>query len=143
MATVSVSKHINTSVEKGWAKLLDLPTWEEWLTLHVSWKGDLPTTVEEGTRLTEVVSVMGMANKIEWTVEELDEQSRVKISGQGMAAVKVSIDFSIKPDGEGSEVAIEASFTGAMIVGPIGLAVGKAAQKDIDESLEKFAALVG
>ncbi|KAA1427681.1 type II toxin-antitoxin system Rv0910 family toxin [Nocardioides antri] len=143
MATVSVSKHINVPVEKGWEKLLDLPTWEEWLTLHVSWKGDLPTRIEEGTRLTEVVSVMGMANKIEWTVEELEEQSRVKISGTGMAAVKVSIDFSIKPDGDGSEVEIEAGFSGAMIVGPIGTAVGKAAQKDLDESIDKFAALVG
>lgn len=143
MATVSVTKHINAPVEKGWEKLLDLASWEEWLTLHVSWKGDLPKTVEPGSRVTEVVSVMGMANKIEWTVDELDEQSRVMISGLGMAGVKITIDFSIKPDGEGSEVTIEASFTGAMIVGPIGLAVGKAAQTDLDQSIDKFAALVG
>ena len=142
MPSVSTSKHVPASPEKVWETLLDLPRWEDWLTLHVSWKGDLPETVSQGSQITEVVSVMGMANKIDWTVSDFAELKQVKIQGTGMAAVKISIDFAIEPDGEGSKVTIEADFAGAMIVGPIGSAVAKAAQKDLDESMTKFAELV-
>ena len=142
MASVSVSKHIPVAPEKGWATLLDLARWDEWLTLHVSWKSPIPESFGQGTQITQVVSVMGMANKIEWTVTEFEELKRVKISGTGMAAVKVEIEFGIEPEDGGTRATINASFTGAMIVGPIGKAVAKHAQTDLDNSIDKFSALV-
>lgn len=142
MASVSVSKTIPVAPEKGWAALLDLARWDEWLTMHVKWKSELPTTFGEGTQITQVVSVMGMANKIEWTVAEFEELKRVRITGTGMAGVKVDIAFGIEPEGDNTKASIEASFSGAMIVGPIGKAVAKNAQADLDASIDKFSALV-
>jgi hypothetical protein len=142
MATVSVSKIVPVAPEKAWAELLDLGRWDQWLTMHVSWKSAIPENFGQGTQITQVVSVMGMANKIEWTVAEFEELKRVKITGTGMAAVKVEIDFGIAPEEGGTRATIEASFNGAMIVGPIGKAVGKHAQADLDASIDKFSALV-
>ncbi|SEL83295.1 type II toxin-antitoxin system Rv0910 family toxin [Rhodococcus maanshanensis] len=143
MASVSVSADLPAAPEKTWEALSDLSRWEEWLTIHQSWKSELPTEVALGATFTEVVSVMGMANKIEWTVTEVDAPNLVKIAGTGMAGVTVEFTLKVEPEGAGSTATIDASFKGAMIVGPIGKAVAKNAAADLEASLAKFAELVG
>lgn len=143
MASVSVSATLPVAPEKAWDALADLARWEEWLTIHQSWKSELPSEVTLGATMTEVVSVMGMANKIEWTVADIEIPTMVKISGTGMAGVTVEFTLSVEPDGTGSTATINASFTGTMIVGPIGKAVAKNAKGDLEQSLTKFAELVG
>lgn len=141
MASVSVSHHLPVTPDKAWEALSDLSRWEEWLSIHQAWKGELPTDVAVGTRLTEVVSVMGMANKIEWTVTAVDAPNTITIAGQGMAGVQIEFTLSVTPEGVGSQATIDASFTGAMIVGPIGKAVAKNAQADLEKSLATLAEL--
>ncbi|MCQ4122155.1 type II toxin-antitoxin system Rv0910 family toxin [Rhodococcus tibetensis] len=143
MASVSVSAALPTSPDKAWDALSDLSRWEEWLTIHQSWKSAVPTEVALGAKFTEVVSVMGMANKIEWTVTEVQVPEMVKISGTGMAGVTVEFTLRVEAAGTGSTAVIDASFTGTMIVGPIGKAVAKNAKADLEASLAKFAEIVG
>jgi len=141
MASVSVSASLPTDPGKTWDALSDLPRWEDWLTIHQAWKSELPTDVAVGAHMTEVVSVMGMANKIDWTVTALDAPKTVTISGAGMAGVTIEFTLSVDAEGTGSKATIDASFTGAMIVGPIGKAVAKNAKGDLEVSLAKFANL--
>ncbi len=143
MASVSVSATLPTSPGKTWDALSDLARWEEWLTIHQSWKSELPTEVAVGARFTEVVSVMGMANKIEWTVTAVVPGESVTIEGTGMAGVKVQFTLQVEPDGEGSRAVIDASFSGTMIVGPIGKSVAKSAKADLEASLARFAGIHG
>ncbi|AVP70356.1 type II toxin-antitoxin system Rv0910 family toxin [Prescottella equi] len=143
MASVSVSAALPAAPDKAWDALSDLSRWEEWLTIHQGWKSELPTEVRLGATFTEVVSVMGMANKIEWTVTEVEVPKLVKIAGTGMAGVTVEFTLQVQPDEAGSKAVIDASFKGAMIVGPIGKAVAKNAAADLETSLAKFAELVG
>lgn len=143
MASVSVSATLPTAPEKTWEALSDLSRWEEWLTIHQSWKSELPSEVAVGATFTEVVSVMGMANKIEWTVTEVEVPKSVTIEGTGMAGVQVQFTLQVEPDGEGSRAVIDASFSGTMIVGPIGKSVAKNAKGDLEESLDKFAGIFG
>lgn len=143
MASVSVSAELPVEPEKTWAALSDLARWEDWLTIHQAWKSELPTQIEVGTQFSEVVSVMDMANKIEWTVTAVDAPNHLTIAGQGMAGVAIEFTLSVQPEGTGSKGTFDASFNGAMIVGPIGKAVAKRAQADLEASLVKFAELVG
>lgn len=143
MASVSVSVSLPTAPEKTWEGLSDLARWEDWLTIHQSWKSELPTEVVAGAQFTEVVSVMGMANKIEWTVTAVDVPKMVTIAGTGMAGVTVEFTLRVEADGSGSTASIDASFKGTMIVGPIGKAVAKNAKGDLEVSLAKFAELYG
>lgn len=147
MASVSVSVSLPTAPEKTWEGLSDLARWEDWLTIHQSWKSELPTEVAVGAQFTEVVSVMGMANKIEWTVTAVDVPNMVTIAGTGMAGVTVEFTLkveSVEDAGVVSSLAtIDASFKGTMIIGPIGKAVAKNAKGDLEVSLAKFAELYG
>lgn len=142
MAKVSVTQALHVDAQAAWDNLLDLASWENWLTIHQGWKSELPGTVVQGTQITEVVSVMGMANKIEWTVTEVDAPHSVAIGGTGMAGVKVTFEMSIAPADSGSTITMDAEFSGAMIVGPIRAAVAKNATSDLEASLAKFSELV-
>ncbi len=110
MASVSVSAALPAAPDKAWDALSDLSRWEEWLTIHQGWKSELPTEVRLGATFTEVVSVMGMANKIEWTVTEVEVPKLVKIAGTGMAGVTVEFTLQVQPDEAGSKAVIDASF---------------------------------
>jgi uncharacterized protein YndB with AHSA1/START domain len=143
MAEVTATVEFPASPEKVWATMSDPNRYEEWLTIHQGWRGEIPAELSVGTRLTEIVSVMGMANKIEWTVEEYEPPSKVKISGTGMAGVQVSFTLSVSPTAAGSRAAIAAEFTGQMVTGAIGAAVEKQSKKELDASLAKLAELVG
>lgn len=143
MAQVTATVEFPAPPEKVWATMSDPRRYEEWLTIHQGWRSELPEELSVGTRLTEIVTVMGMANKIEWTVEQYEPPSTVKISGTGMAGVQVSFTLSVEPSGAGSKASIDAEFTGAMVVGAIGAAVAKESKKELDKSLAKLAELVG
>lgn len=143
MASVSVSTDLPVTPEAAWARLSDLATWEEWLTIHQGWRSELPTELTAGSRFIEVVSVMNMANKIEWTVAEVDPQKYLKITGTGMAGVTVEFALKVEPTATGSSAVFDASFKGTMIVGPIGKAVAKHAEADLRASMDKFNELVG
>jgi hypothetical protein len=119
---------------------------EEWMTIHDKWNTDVPAQVEVGTKVTEQLTIMGMTNKIEWTVEEYNPSKSLKISGTGLAGAQISFTLSVGP-GSGSgtasaEVKIDAEFTGQMMVGAIGQAVEKNAAIELDKSLAQLAALV-
>ncbi|MGH3950339.1 MAG: type II toxin-antitoxin system Rv0910 family toxin [Pseudonocardiaceae bacterium] len=143
MTEVNVSVSLPCSPEKAWATVSDLNRFEEWLTIHQGWRGEIPAEINVGSKITEVVSVMGMANKIEWNVDEYDEPRSLKISGTGMAGVKVSFTLSVKLEGDTTVTSIDAEFTGQMIVGPIGAAVGKSTKAELEKSLATLAELVG
>lgn len=142
MATVSVTHSLPVDPATAWEHLSNLADWKNWLTLHQSWKGDLPEVVAPGTQVTQVLSVMGMANKVEWTVTELDAPSSVTIEGTGMAGVQVRFTLSVAPTESGSSASIDATFSGAMVAGPIGKAVAASARGDLEKSLATLAALV-
>jgi hypothetical protein len=142
VASVNVSVELPAGPEKVWSTMADLGRFEEWLTIHQGWRSELPAEVTVGSQMTEIVSVMGMANKIEWTVDAYQAPRSMKISGTGMAAVKVSFTLSVEPLGDKAKATIDAEFSGQMVVGPIGLAVEKNSRSELEKSLAKLAELV-
>ncbi len=76
---------------KVWSVVSDFGRYEEWMGMHKKWKGELPAPedVKAGIRISEVIGIMGMDNTIEWTLEEFDPPKATKLTGTGMAGVKV------------------------------------------------------
>jgi carbon monoxide dehydrogenase subunit G len=143
MGQITASIDLPATPDKVWAEFSNPNNFEKWLTIHTKWKGEVPAQFSKGAQVAEVVTMLGMPNTITWTVEEFDAPHKLVISGTGMAGVKVSFALSVAADGAGSKATIAASFEGQMIVGALGKAVEKDGKKNLDASLEKFAALVG
>jgi carbon monoxide dehydrogenase subunit G len=125
-----------------WEVVSDPARFEEWMTLHVKWKGDVPTEFSEGSQVSEVVSMLSMPNTITWTVDEYQPPRKVTLSGTGMAGVKATIKLDVEPAGEGSEFSLSAQFEGQMIVGALGKAIEKEGLKQVEESVDKLKSLL-
>jgi len=142
MAKVDVTKDIAAPQEKVWAQLSNPSSYPDWLTIHDEFRGEVPTEVSQGSTFTEMCTVMGMTNKIDWTVSQYEAPSVLKISGTGLAGAKISFTMTVAADGEGSKANIDAEFEGQMVVGAIGKAIERSAKKEVEASLDKLAGLL-
>jgi uncharacterized protein YndB with AHSA1/START domain len=142
MAKVDVTRDISAPQEKVWALLSNPSSYPDWLTIHDGWRGDVPTEVSQGSTFTEMCTVMGMTNKIDWTVTEYVAPSALKISGTGLAGAKISFTMTVETDGDDSKANIDAEFEGQMVVGAVGKAIERSARKEVEASLDKLGALV-
>ena len=142
MGKIEKTVEFDATPEKLWAVVSDPSRLGEWLGMHKAWKGEVPTEFTKGSQVTAVVSLLNMPNTITWTVDEFEAPKRVRLSGTGLAGVKVAISLDVAPHGAGSQLGIAAEFEGQMIVGAIGQAVEKAGTQELDESTAKLADLV-
>lgn len=144
MAKAHASKEFPVSQDKLWSVISDPRRFEEWLTVHTKWKSEPPAELSQGATMAEVLTIMGMANTIDFTVEQYDAPNSTKFSGTGMAGAKISFTLAVEARGaEASAATIDAEFISQMMVGAIGGAIERASTKELDASLDKLAALVG
>jgi hypothetical protein len=143
VAKVNATATVPAPPARAWAVASDLSRFDEWLTLHDGWRGELPRVVEEGTSLTSVVTVMGLRNRISWRVESYEPPAALSITGRGVGGIRVVLALSIRAAGESSsEVTIDAEVTGKPVFGPLGLAIGRAVRADMRKSVGTLADLV-
>ena len=143
MGKVSAEVNIEAPQETVWEAISNPADYEKWLTIHTKWKEETPEAFVQGAQVAEVVTMLGMANTITWTVDEFEVPTRMRISGTGMAGVKTAFTLIVGSDGNGgSKVEMDAEFEGQMIVGALGAAVEKDAKEQLEQSLEKFSGLV-
>ena len=141
MGHIEATKHLSVSPEALWQTVSDPSTWDQWFTIHEKWLSEPPATLSEGSSLTAKIVMLGMANKIEWTVDKFDAPTSLTLSGTGMAGVKCQFQFSVTPAGDGSEFSVAGDFEGALIKGALAKAVEKDGAKQLDTTLEKLEAL--
>jgi len=143
MAEVHVSQDIAASHEDTWAVFSDFSKFPEWLTIHDKFYGEPPTEITVGATFTEQATIMGMSNKIDWTVEAFEAPTTLTITGKGLAGAQITFVLSLEATGDSTCVAkIDAEFVGTMVVGAIGAAVERAANKEVVASLEKLAVVL-
>ena len=143
MGKVKATVAIPATPKQVWDVFSDPGTYDQWLTIHTKWKGDVPERFYAGATADQVVTMLGMANTISWTVREFDEPSKLTIGGTGMAGVKTTFTLGVSSDDNGGSTAtIDAEFEGQMVVGALGKAVEKDAQANLDASLAKLTELL-
>lgn len=141
MAKLSESVEIPLPPEQAWTAASDLSRYKEWLTIHRMWRSKLPENLEKGTRITSILEVKGMLNRIDWTIVNWKPPQSMTLDGNGKGGVKVKLIGKIKPaekqPGE-STVTFDVHLGGPALFGPIGMMVAAALKSDIQESLNNF-----
>jgi uncharacterized protein YndB with AHSA1/START domain len=143
MGKIEKTVEFPASPEKVWGIVSDPARFGDWLGMHKAWKGEVPDEFTQGSQVTAIVSLLNMPNTITWTVDHYEPPKSVKLSGTGMAGVKVAITLDVAPAETGSAMSIIADFEGQMIVGAIGQAVEKAGHQELAESTARLAGLLG
>lgn len=142
MGHIEAERHLPAPVAAVWAIIADPSTWGDWFTVHEKWLQEAPATLTAGENLVAKIVMLGMANKIEWTVEGVDAPRQLSMSGTGMAGVKCSFTFTLEPAGDNAaRFMLAGDFEGALIKGALGKAVEKDGAKQLDKSLAALAEL--
>jgi carbon monoxide dehydrogenase subunit G len=141
MAKLSSSIEVPLSPEKAWEAASNLSRYDEWLSIHRFWRSALPENLEKGTKISSIVEVKGMLNRVNWTIVHFNPPESLTLNGDGKGGVKVKLIAKIKPAGDGSLVSFDIHLGGAALFGPIGMVVAAALRSDIAQSLEKFKAV--
>jgi hypothetical protein len=83
MGVIRQDVKVPITPEKVWDTFADLRRLPEWLTLHVKFKGEVPSPDQYrvGLQVPQVISMLGMPNTITWTVEEFTPLTSVTLSG--------------------------------------------------------------
>ncbi|MFC9438909.1 SRPBCC family protein, partial [Nocardia sp. NPDC057030] len=132
MARAEVSKEFAAAQEQVWAVLSDPNRFAEWLTVHTRWKEPPPARLSTGATMTEVLTIMGMANTVTFTVDAYDAPNSTRFSGVGLAGAQISFTLTAAAKGDNAAlVTIDAEFVSQMMVGAIGGAIERAATKEL------------
>ncbi len=139
MGHIEVTREISAPVDAIWAVVANPLTWGDWFTIHEKWMEEPSATLVPGARLVAKIVMLGMANKIEWTVDSVEAPNRMSLSGTGMAGVKCSFTFTLEPaDDNTSMFTVAGDFDGALIKGALGKAVEKDGVKQLDKTLAQL-----
>ncbi len=141
MGHIEATRELSADPEALWGIVSDLANWDKWFTVHEKWLEEPPTALSAGAKLTAKIVMLGMANKIEWTIESVDAPRSLVLAGTGMAGVKAQFTFTIEPAASGSTFTVLGDFEGAMIKGALGKAVEKDGAKQLDKTLDQLDAL--
>jgi uncharacterized protein YndB with AHSA1/START domain len=141
MGHIEATRDLSADAAALWATVADPNTWNDWFTVHEKWMEQPPAALTEGTKLSAKIVMLGMANKIDWTVETVESPRRLVMSGTGMAGVKATFEFTIDPLDSGSRFTVAGDFEGAMVKGALAKAVEKDGRKQLDKSLDALDAM--
>lgn len=141
MGHIEATRELSADPEALWTTVSDLANWDTWFSVHEKWLQEPPAALVEGAKLTAKIVMLGMANKIEWTIDSVDAPRELVLSGAGMAGVKAKFTFTIESAENGSTFTVLGDFDGALIKGALGKAVEKDGVRQLDKSLDQLDAL--
>ncbi|MEU1550655.1 SRPBCC family protein [Nocardia sp. NPDC005745] len=143
MPEITTSRDIDTSQDKVWATISDPSRFQDWNTLHTRWADGPPTTLAAGVRMTEVVTIKGIVDTIDFVTDDYQPPRLISLSGSGSTGSSVKLHFTVEPRGiDGCTVTLHISFNSSMLFGPMGKLIGRAFGKQLDASLAKLSAIV-
>jgi Polyketide cyclase / dehydrase and lipid transport len=141
MACVDVTVSSDLSPEQAWKLASDLHRIGDWLTIFGGWRGEVPSSLQEGTRVSSCIKVKGFRNVIHWQVTGYDPPQCLQLSGTGRGGVRIRLALTITDDHADSAFHLVADLSGALLSGPVGTLVARVLQSDVRKSVQNLAAL--
>lgn len=131
MAHVSASVDIDAAPVQTWAVIADPSRFGAWVDNHDGFVGEPPTSYEPGASFRQRLTVLGMAAEVGWTVDQVEEPSKVVLTGQGPMGIVLTATYLVTPAATGSRAQAEFAFSGAAV-----MAVGPQLTSGVGSSLE-------
>ena len=141
MGHIQAEREIAATAEALWAIVSDFRSWERWFTVHAGWAAEPPAEVAKGTTVTEKIEMLGIANRIDWTVLDLQPPTKITMVGTGRAEVKVQFTFAVEPTDTGTKLKFSGNFDGALIKGSLVKAVEREGIVQLDTTLRRLGEL--
>ncbi|MCV7348665.1 type II toxin-antitoxin system Rv0910 family toxin [Mycobacterium parmense] len=141
MARVDVSMTSDVQPEAAWKLASDLSRFDEWMTIFGGWRSPVPSTIEEGTRVSSCVKVKGFRNVVHWEVTHYDEPNSIELQGRARGGIRLGVAMSVADNDPGTNFHLTADLNGGVLSGPIGGIVARVLRSDVRKSVENLANL--
>ena len=96
------------------------------MTIFGGWRGEVPSTIKEGTCVSSCIKVKGFRMAVHWTVSRYDEPKSVELQGRAKGGIRVSVALKVSADEPGSVFHLTADLNGGVLSGPVGKLVARA-----------------
>jgi hypothetical protein len=141
LAQVNVSTSSDLDPGAAWKLASDLSRFGEWLTIFGGWRGEMPSTIEQGTKVSSCIRVKGFRNVVHWTVTRYDEPKSIELQGRGRGGIRITVAMSVTDKQPGSTFDLTADLNGGVLSGPVGKIVARVLRSDVRTSVENLAAM--
>jgi Polyketide cyclase / dehydrase and lipid transport len=141
LAQVDVSTSSKLDPDAAWKLASDLGRFEEWMTIFGGWRGELPSTIEKGTKVSSCIRVKGFRNIVHWTVTRYDEPKSIELQGRGRGGIRITVAMTVTDMKPGSTFDLTANLNGGVLSGPVGMVVARVLRSDVRKSVENLAAM--
>ncbi|SOX54080.1 SRPBCC family protein, partial [Mycobacterium ahvazicum] len=141
LAQVDVSTTSDLDPSAAWKLASDLGRFEEWMTIFGGWRGEMPSTIEQGTKVSSCIKVKGFRNVVHWTVTRYDEPKSIELQGRGRGGIRITVAMDVTDTQPGSVFHLNADIGGGVLSGPVGKVVARVLRTDVRTSVENLAAL--
>jgi hypothetical protein len=138
---VDVSTTSNLSPAAAWKLASDLSRFGDWMTIFGGWRGKVPSTIQQGTRVSSLIKVKGFRNVIHWEVTQYDEPIAIELAGRGRGGVRITVAMKVTDNKPGSTFELSSDLGGGVLNGPLGKLVAKIITSDVRDSVCNLAAL--
>lgn len=113
----------------------------EWLTFHLSWRGERAERLAEGEELVQQMTLMDIPVQVRWRVERADEGG-FELRGDGPMGITVGLWCTVLATAGGSAVRLDGALDGPPVRGPVGLTAVRSVEAALTDSLDALAGLV-
>ena len=141
MARVDISTSSKLSPESAWKLASDLSRFGDWMTIFGGWRGNVPASIDKGTRVSSLIKVKGFRNVIHWEVTQYDEPHAIELTGRGRGGVRITVAMGVTDNHPGSTFNLTAELGGGVLSGPLGALVAKVIKSDVRKSVCNLAVL--
>ena len=116
------------------AHLQDLAQVGDWLTIHSSWRGEVPAVMAPGDSFAQQILLMDIPAEARWTVTTADAHG-FALRGTGPMGITLGLWATVAAHGTGSTVRLDAALDGAPVRGPVGSTAVRSLERALHESL--------
>ncbi len=138
---VHAGGHVAASSEDVVALVVDLDRAHEWLTLHLSWRGERPDRMVQGAEFVQQISIMDIPAQARWRVARADDTG-FELRGTGPMGITVGLWCTVEASGPGAAVRLDGALDGPPVRGPVGLTAVRSVEKALADSLAALTALL-
>ncbi len=71
------------------------------MTIFGGWRGELPSTIEKGTKVSSCIKVKGFRNVVHWTVTRYDEPKSIELQGRGRGGIRITVAMTVTDTNSG------------------------------------------
>jgi uncharacterized protein YndB with AHSA1/START domain len=117
VASITVTTEMVSPPGRLWPLIVDFSRHGEWLVGHDRFVTEPPAEPVVGATFVQRGTLKGVSGAVTWTIERLEADRLLELSGTGPMGIRLAARFELSPDGSGAQVVCRYDVEGPPMIG--------------------------